>query len=353
MKNLTLKGLLLIIASGFLFVQCTTDPIPGPQGLAGIDGTDGIDGIDGTDAEATCVACHSDTHRDPILASFALSTHATGTAYARGSSASCAQCHGNEGYIDYVTTGAVNPDGYPNVSPMSCTTCHSKHSTFDFENDGYDFALRNFDPVTLVIDNTTIIDFEGTSNMCTTCHQPRNSYPVPADDGSGIVTINSYRYGPHHGPQSTILEGIMGANISGSVGYPGVGSATHRKGASCTSCHMAESTDVAIGQHSWTPSEESCLQCHTNGAPAEVSGFAADFEALHNLLVAKNLIGEDGYVLGASGERASPSNLLLAPVKDAQAIWNYKTLEEDKSNGVHNPAYAKALLKNSIEALQN
>ena len=42
----------------------------------------------------------------------------------------------------------------------------------------------------------------------------------------------------------------------------------------------------------------------------------------------------------------------VGPAKVAQAIWNYKTLEEDKSHGVHNPGYAKALLKNSIEALQ-
>ena len=32
---------------------------------------------------------------------------------------------------------------------------------------------------------------------------------------------------------------------------------------------------------------------------------------------------------------------------------NYKTLDEDKSKGVHNPKYVEALLKNSIEAIQN
>ena len=39
-------------------------------------------------------------------------------------------------------------------------------------------------------------------------------------------------------------------------------------------------------------------------------------------------------------------------IKVGQAAWNYALLKEDLSKGVHNPAYAKALLKNSIEALQ-
>jgi len=351
----------MILASSLMFIQCTSEPIAGPQGIAGIDGTDGINGIngvDGVDGTASCVACHNTSHRTPINESFAMSGHATGGSFARGTSTSCAQCHGSEGYVDYVTKGAINEEGYTNPSPISCTTCHSSHSTFDFENDGHDFALRSFDPVTLVIDDATVIDFEGTSNMCITCHQPRNSYPVPGPTDD--YTITSYRFGPHHGPQGTLVEGVMGANIAGTTGYPGVASSTHRTGASCVSCHMGESTDTSKGLHSWSPTTESCTTCHTNGAPSNVylddaktKTFAQGMEELHNLLFAQNYIDESGYVLGGDGvNRAGSSNPLVAPAKVAQAIWNYKTLEEDKSHGVHNPGYAKALLKNSIEALQ-
>ena len=355
MKNLKLIGFLIIIASSLMFIQCTSEPIPGPQGLAGIDGVDGLDGangINGTDAEATCVACHSNSHREPIETSYAMSGHALGTSYARGNSASCAQCHGSEGYVDYVTTGAVNPAGYTNPSPFSCTTCHDKHSTFDFANDGHDYALRHFDPVTLVIDNTTVIDFGGTSNNCTVCHQPRDSYPVPA--GTDDITITSYRYGPHHGPQSTMVEGVMGAYIAGSTAFPGVGTSTHRTGASCVSCHMSETNAEGEGIHSFTPNFDACKTCHVNGAPSEINGFTADFEKLHELLMEHNLVGADGYVLGADGvNRASSSNPLVASPTIAAAIWNFKTLEEDKSKGIHNPAYTRALLKNSIEVLEN
>jgi hypothetical protein len=361
MKNLNFLRTLMVLASAFMLIQCTSDleipdPIAGPPGLDGIDGVDGVDGVDGT---ASCVACHSSATREPIVASFAVSLHGSGSTFARGASASCAQCHGEEGYIDYITTGAVreysleligvdslgfavydtiNP--YPNVSRMNCTTCHDRHSSFDFENDGFDYALRNIDAVTLVIDNATVIDFEGASNNCITCHQPRNSYPVPG--GTDSVSVTSSRYGPHHGPQSTMLEGIMAANIPGSEVYPAVGSATHRTGSSCVACHMGESTDINEGMHSWNPTEEACIACHPNGAPDEISGFTADYTTLQNLLIAEG-------ALTASGS-AVPGTY---SAEVGQALWNFRTLLEDKSKGIHNPAYTRALLKNSIEALQN
>ena len=69
MKNLKLIGFLMILASSLMFIQCTSDPIEGPQGIAGvdgIDGTDGLNGVDGVDGTASCVACHNESHREPI-----------------------------------------------------------------------------------------------------------------------------------------------------------------------------------------------------------------------------------------------------------------------------------------------
>lgn len=369
MKNLKLIGFLIILASSLMFIQCTSDPIPGVAGADGIDGVDGIDGTNGVDGVGVqeCIDCHSDTHRDPIYAAYDMSRHGSGSSWARGTSTSCAQCHNNEGYIDYLSGNfvddegiqSVNPDGYAVTNPITCTGCHTDHRSFDFANDGQDYAVRSNDPVALVIDPSVSIDFTndsdmlGLSNSCTTCHQPRNSYPVPA--GTDPIVITSFRYGPHHSPQATLLEGVMGANISGSTGYPGAGQDgdnTHRKGSSCTACHMGESDDAAEGGHTWMASEETCLQCHTNGVPSEVTDFATDLQLLHDLLFDKKLIDESGYVLGDDGiNRAGSDNPLNASVKDAQAIWNYKTVEEDKSEGVHNPKYIKALLKNSIEYL--
>ncbi len=368
MKNFKLILNLVIVVSGFMFFQCTSEYTP----IAGIDGKDGIDGVDGvngSDADAAlCIQCHSSTHRDPIINAYASSGHATGSSWGRGTGSSCAQCHNNEGYIDYLSNKYFetddagdlvedvngdpipmpNPDGYAVSNPINCTGCHTAHRSFDFSTDGNDYALRNIDPVKLVLDPTIHVDLTnssdalGLSNACVTCHQPRPSYAIPA--GTEDYTVTSSRFGPHHGPQSTMFEGIMGANIVGSTAYPGAGANGdngHRKGTSCIGCHMSETTDMAEGGHTWLPSQESCVTCHTSGAPTEVTGFAADLETLHGLLF-------DLGAITATGSTVSGTY----PVKVAQAMWNYKTLEEDNSKGVHNPKYSKALLKNSIEALQ-
>ncbi len=341
MKKLKFIGFLTILLTSLIFIQCThDDPIPGPQGIAGIDGIDGVNGIDGTDGTASCTSCHSDSHREPINSSYLYSGHAAGGAvgYA-GSRASCAQCHSNEGYIDYMTLGSTNPDGYSNPTPISCTTCHDQHSTFDFENDGYDFALRSFDPVTLITDETYTIDFGDKSNNCTSCHQPRRL--PPSNDGSGMFAVTSSHWGPHHGPQSTLLEGIQGAELAGSEAYPGIGTAKHRTGSSCVTCHMGQSEGGDnTGQHSFNPTSTACTTCHPSGAPSEVAGLADDMEALAILLEDVGIVHEGHPVVGSY------------TLTQAEAAWNYLLIMEDSSNGVHNPAYAKALVKNSLEALK-
>ena len=176
----------------------------------------------------------------------------------------------------------------------------------------------------------------GTSNTCVNCHQPRGLPPT-----SGDVKLSS-RFGPHHGPQSTLLEGIQGALIVGSTPYPAPKSAKHRSGSSCVSCHMGKSSDGKNGAHSWHPTPNACTACHTGGAPTSVTGFAADMATLQGLLVAK----------GAYNATTNAFTSNTVPIKVAQAAWNYALLLEDRSNGVHNPTYAKALLKNSIEALK-
>lgn len=341
MKTSHLLRILMIALSGFLFIQCTSDlEIPDPiAGPAGADGRDGVDGVDGADGTASCVTCHSNTTREPLLASWEVAKHNTGFVSFAAGRADCAQCHSEEGYTDYLSMGSVDTAGYASPSRFNCTTCHDKHSTFDFENDGLDYALRNINPVTLVIDESTVIDFEGSSNNCITCHQPRNSYEIPS--GTADYEITSKRFGPHHGPQSTMLEGIMGANIAGAEAYPGVGSAAHRNGSSCVACHMGESSNTSQGLHSWVPTDAACVTCHPNGAPDEIAGFSEDMATLQALLEANNMFDADGYYVPGTYS-----------AKLAQAAWNYRTLLEDNSNGIHNPGYTRALLKNSIEALQ-
>ncbi len=340
MKKFKIIATLIVIMSSLSLVQCTTEPIPGPPGQAGINGIDGVDGVDGLDGTASCTACHSESHREPIVSSYLYSGHSAGGAvgYA-GSRASCAQCHSNEGHIDYMETGATNPDGYSDPTAISCTTCHKSHRTFDFEIDGHDYALRNIDGVDLMI-GIGIIDYENSSNNCITCHQPRRTPPI--DNGEGMFNITPH-YGPHYGAQSTMLEGVQGALIAGSEAYPGVGSSTHRQGSSCVSSHMGAPNEND-GEHTMKPTLKTCTTCHTNATNFDINGVQTEvaelMHELEGLLQTEGILDEDGGLV--TGE---------FPMMSANAYWNWEFVYQDHSHGVHNPAYTKALLKNSIEAL--
>jgi hypothetical protein len=344
MKNIKFLSFLMI-ATSLLFIQCTTDPIPGASGVDGIDGTDGSDGLDGASGTTECAACHNISTSEGVHASYLYSGHAAGGAvgYA-GNRGGCASCHSNEGYIDYLTLGASNEDGYGGMAtPISCTTCHDTHTTFDFEGDGFDYALRSLTPVTLIVDAGVTINYEGTSNACASCHQPRTA--TPEDDGAGNFEVTSTHWGPHHGPQVTMLEGIQGAELVGTLDYPAAGTATHRTGSSCTSCHMGISDGEINGDHTWIPTSTACVTCHPNGAPEGAEGLDEKMVALLLLCEEEGILHvdeTDGSVHPVKG---------TYPILVAEGAWNYLFVMEDASDGSHNPKYAKALINNSLEAL--
>jgi len=355
MKLLNKTSYLIILMSSLLILGCTNDTeyITGPAGTDGIDGIDGIDGVDGANGVGaeSCISCHSNEHRAPIEGSYALSGHANQTMMYTGQTLAeytnrtfCAECHTNEGYVEYQETGFVAAE-FANPTAISCTTCHDKHGTFDFENDGYDYALRNFDPVPLrKVNLDYVIDYGDKSNNCITCHQPRTIPRLDADEDGMIEVPN--RYGPHYGAQSIMLEGVYGAEIAGDIEYPAAISSTHRNGASCVSCHMGEPNNTGEdGLHTMSRTFTACATCHT------------DAEALMNNLQTEitGLMGELEVLFADKGILDAEGNLVYDveyPKDVADAYWNYRFVYYDHSQGVHNPSYARALLNNSIKALE-
>jgi len=238
--------------------------------------------------------------------------------------------------------------------------------------------------------------------------QPRRTGPTA--DANGEYKQTSSHWGPHHGPQSTFLEGIQGMEIAGSVAYLAPGSATHRASSSCVECHMGNDENGnpnSSDNHQWLSNDNSCLNCHGT-VPSEVSGFASQMEELKVLIeavvgweyqysIVRDTNGDPVYVADNDGNLTklqfldidgnvttkSSEYVILTdtdgvtkltqpftgvvhdghpttgfygrgvywPIGAAEAGWNYLLLEEDSSHGIHNPAYAKALLTNSIESL--
>jgi hypothetical protein len=333
---LTVLFLLVFLAS------CTSD-----NALIGPPGADGIDGVDGVDGTASCLACHNTQHRDSITDAYLISSHGSGTTFARGNSVSCARCHSNEGFVEVMETGLAQPRVAPEFpTRITCTTCHSDHDTFDFERDGQDFALRfKEDQVQLLVtDPSIVIDLEGSSNLCINCHQPRSLAPEDTD-GDGMFTITSSRFGPHHGPQSMTLEGIQGFEIVGSTPYPGRATHPHRTISSCTTCHMGEPGDE-VGTHTMKPNIVTCQQCHPGATDFDINGTRTEIASL--LADLETRLADRG-ILSGSGN-AVPGDY---PFELAGVYWNRIYIVEDQTLGVHNYEYVKALLANSIEYLDN
>ncbi len=332
-----------IVLSGFLFVFLAASCVKeGPMGLPGEDGENGINGVDG---EVSCLECHAGERLDQKSAEFEMSGHNVGAIavdYA-GGQARCAPCHSHEQFVQTMTLGNVVGD-ITNPSAWKCNTCHGIHESFDVA----DFALRSSDPVTANFNEAVTLNMNGNSNLCAVCHQTRTAGPSVTAPGAETFSIPNTHWGPHHGPQSNVLAGVGFEKIEGSVAYPDAGSAAHLAQASCTGCHMAEFT-AAQGGHSFIPSVAACNACH--GASLDDYNYGGVQTEVHTLLVElRDRLIELGVVAGSEEEGFHPVAGTY-PTLLAQAYFNYIGLEEDRSLGVHNPKYVKALLRNTLDAV--
>ncbi len=316
-------------------------------------GCEGPAGPAGMDANETCKMCHNSG--SVLLAKQVQagnSGHQTGGNFERSAN-DCAACHTNEGFLDRMMSGLMEAaTDIENPTPPNCRTCHMIHENYDTT----DWALRFTDPVTLWI-NDVAVDY-GNGNVCANCHQPRLIDPYPVSGGAD-VSITSSRWGPHHGPQAAVLYGTSAYEIAGDVSYPAAGSHAHA-GAGCTQCHMAvvEEHGNVVGGHTLNmtflyhgameDNVAGCLSCHTSiedfDLHDQVTEITELFDSLGSVLTGK------GYLKDGSVNASSDSPLVLNP-DDAGALLNYQYVKEDKSMGVHNPAYITALLKNSLQHL--
>lgn len=324
-------SLLLVVSMSFM-ISCVKE---GPQGIAGKDGKDGIngsDGTDGVDGNVVCLQCHNLVNKAAKEEQYALSLHATGTAYiVEGGRQSCAMCHSHEGFVETQWTGhdTLNEKDnvkYPHSTTITCATCHDFHSTFDFDKEGADYALRTSGPVDMLMYRTAkqpaqSIDFKGTSNLCVNCHQPRSIPPFA--DGSGNYAVTSTRLGPHYGAMATTVAGKGAYEIAGTIAYPVKETSSHFKDASCVECHMG-TFDNGTGGHSFKPSLLSCKKCHTTATSFDINSTQTNFDlaiaALKLALEAKGILNAD--LSGNAVKGTYPADL-------AGAAYNWKWLTVD------------------------
>jgi hypothetical protein len=316
---------------------------PGPAGPQGPQGEAAAPAeIDA--ADLSCTECHNDTTL--IWSKEAqfreVSVHGTGEAFERGETGSCAGCHGHEGAQARISAGLPPHDssveGVVNVSPYDCRTCHQIHTTYTIE----DFALTG-DEQAVTLEMTGGTFDKGAANLCANCHQIRNELPV-AEAGS-TITIESTRFGTHHGVEAQMLLGEGGVGVTGSPGPH-----YEQTEEACVTCHMGDERN-----HTYEPDVARCQSCHTDLDTFDNDGVQTETAALlaevKDLLIASGIMEAD-YEDDNGNLQQNRSVPGEYPAEVVAAMWNYMFVVEDQSMGVHNPPFARALLEAAKESLQ-
>jgi len=337
MKNI-FKTLFITILAAFLFVAC--------------EGPTGPSGENGVNAAETCTECHNNSQVIAVKqVQYLASVHAVGGNFERND-ADCAACHTSQGFLDRIATGEMEASSdISNPAPVNCYTCHDIHKTYTDE----DWSLTTSDAVTFWINDDTY-DMEN-SNLCANCHQMRIPEPMPAVGGADVFVPIKY-WGIHHGPQSSLLAGSGGVEFG--TGYTN-SSHTTMISDGCITCHMADAYGSQAGGHTFNITYEShgstefnfagCVACHTDTDALEIKieethvAIETLLDELGEILITREVITELGGYINAGYTGATFSAL------EAGAYLNYKMIEEDRSGGIHNYAYAKKLLENTIAEL--
>ena len=325
-----------------------------------------------------CADCHGAETKYPVRGArtqYLTSGHSMIGNASYANSDDCQGCHTNEGFIEYAKKGKVDTKkAVSNPSEIGCFTCHAPHETGNF-------SLRKMAKVTLA--NGAVFDREK-GNLCANCHRARRT-PKEEVKARNIPTAS---WGAHHGPQADMLLGTNAYEFPGKKYSKSVHAMLPK--ADCVTCHMAQpkgrySLSPRVGGHSFKVEGEvheepkvnvaGCLNsgCHTEmkqvkGKPLFDRKPAADYdgdgkvetiqEEVEGLY--ERLINNRGSGLlqtmkdppyDAKGKFVN--NKTQYPLEVVAALYNYKFVQEDRSKGIHNTAYAVQILMDSIKALDN
>jgi hypothetical protein len=298
--------------------------------------------------EGDCAQCHDDMTHHSIVAEWNNSLHAVTTTDPAGS-AGCVGCHTGFGFVARMEGTPIVNTAY---EAITCATCHEPHDV------SKPHQIRAYNTATLM--NGTVVTNGGMGGLCMQCHISRQNATNYV-----ATTAGSSHYGPHHGPQTDMLEGVNGYTYGKTLG-----SSPHKDVVTdtCVACHMQtdSSTSPAFthaGGHSFEVASAAsgtnppvyltavCVQCH--GSITNFNFPTVDYDG-------------DGVVEGVQTEVANlmlQLATLLPPVgvaktnlsidatwtpQQLKAAYNYLFVQSDGSYGVHNIAYTVDLLKASI-----
>jgi len=304
-----------------------------------------------------CSYCHDSGTHHYFGEQYDYSVHANPTTLARGSSTSCAPCHSGSGFIEYIKGGKQALSSAPDLAKIACATCHDPHDATN------EHQLRT---VSVTLGNGYSPTIGGNGRLCMNCHKSRQNAIAYTDD---YLNNLSSHFGPHHGPQADMLLGQNGVTFG--LNLP---SSAHKGAATnaCVDCHMAPNSVpvTLVGEHTFnmkfpdgTDNVGACAQsgCHASfGTKFSDKKFYVNGSAdLDQNGTAEGLQIEIQGLLDRLAKLLPPvGSTTVDPINDstltkvvAQAFYNWDMVTEDRSLGIHNPAWAYSLLAASIGKL--
>jgi hypothetical protein len=334
-------------------IQCENCHGPGSQHAASLGDTNLITV---SLSSGDCNQCHdAPTHHIKGTEWYA-SLHASTTRDPSGPGReSCVGCHTGLGFIQRMSGKGITD---PTYVPINCQACHEPHG--ETVPAGNPHLIRALTAVTFQ-DGTTVTN-AGEGQLCMQCHQARV-------DAATYATSYHSHFGPHHGPQGDMIEGVNGFTYGQDIP-----SSAHRTAVTnlCVTCHMqtVAPTDTAFlhaGGHTFRPDWEpggtnvdvdlvgACQQCHGKAVtdfnfPLQdydgdgvIDGVQTEVQHLMDRLAM--LLPP----IGQAKTTVTPDSSWTAP--QMEAAYNYLFVQEDGSMGIHNTAYTVGLLKASIANL--
>jgi hypothetical protein len=276
-----------------------------PAAQFGVALTDKVSPTDGD--EGRCVACHTADGFKRILVE--------GVPILQGA-------------VDGIAKQAIAED-----RGLSCDACHGKRADGQFYG-----SDRN----PLRIDK---------AQLCATCHNDRG---VDFDDFRLRGTVVRH-------PQREMLAGHGGSTPPGVPETATTAHTSFQNG--CVTCHFDAAAGVA--SHDFTPKTATCGNCHpglstfnrpakgdydgdgfTEGIQDEVRGLLFVLQAA--LLADPQMTFADGFFDYGGG---TDHSLTGASIEQKRAVFNWYSVSDDRSFGVHNASRALQLLQGSHREL--
>ena len=333
-------------------IQCENCHGPGSQHMDTFGKTNVIAISYGS---GVCAQCHDSLFNEPNVAQWHNSMHAVTTRDPAGS-ASCVGCHSGVGFIAQMQGTNTSDTSY---HPINCQTCHDPHGqTVPSTNAPNPNLVRAMTSVTLL--DGTVVTNGGEGLLCMQCHHARQK-------AATYATTYHSNFGPHHGPQADMLEGVNGFNYGQAIPSSAHANAVPN---TCVTCHMQtlatnDPSFLLAGGHTFNVSAggvdlvAACQQCHGatvtsfdfplqdyNG-DGVIQGVQTEVQSLLNKL--STLVTEPNGVVDGMVKTPSPAS------SGRRRSWKRTTTGSSSSNdgslGIHNTAYAVGLLKASIANL--